>query len=250
MCADLKGVDLAALERQTARLRAATTASATASASSRSCSAQTRLRLRRGCGARTCRSSSARRSGTRLFPDGAADGGVRAHARRARHRPRRAGERAPRHRAAPAARARARSARPVRVPDEVYLVIPRAGGRDDFAALFHEGGHTEHYAQRRPPTLPVRVPPPRRQLGDRVLRVPVRAPGRGPDTGCAPCSGAEDADAYLGYARATKLVFLRRYAAKLAYELRAARRRAVHWPRCRTLYAQLLGEAVGSTGRG
>ena len=35
---------------------------------------------------------------------------------------------------------------PVSVPDEVYLVIPRHGGRDDYAALFHEAGHTEHYA--------------------------------------------------------------------------------------------------------
>src|SRR4051794_37626204 len=35
---------------------------------------------------------------------------------------------------------------PVHVPGEVYLVIPRTGGRDDFGALFHEGGHTEHYA--------------------------------------------------------------------------------------------------------
>ena len=33
---------------------------------------------------------------------------------------------------------------PVHVPGEVYLVIPRHGGRDDFAALFHEAGHTEH----------------------------------------------------------------------------------------------------------
>ncbi len=35
---------------------------------------------------------------------------------------------------------------PVRVPDEIYLVIAPHGGRDDFAALFHEAGHTEHYA--------------------------------------------------------------------------------------------------------
>ena len=34
----------------------------------------------------------------------------------------------------------------MRVPDEVYLVIAPHGGRDDFAALFHEAGHTEHYA--------------------------------------------------------------------------------------------------------
>jgi hypothetical protein len=33
-----------------------------------------------------------------------------------------------------------------RVPEEIYLVIALVGGRDDFAAMFHEGGHVEHYA--------------------------------------------------------------------------------------------------------
>ena len=37
-----------------------------------------------------------------------------------------------------------------RVPDEVYLVIAPTGGRDDYEALFHEGGHTEHYANTDP----------------------------------------------------------------------------------------------------
>ena len=104
---------------------------------------------------------------------------LRADARRARHRPARAAERAPRHRAAAAARARARSARRCSVPDEVYLVIPRQGGRDDYAALFHEGGHTEHYANV-DAVAAVRVPPSRRQLRHRGIRVPVRAPDRGP----------------------------------------------------------------------
>ena len=25
-------------------------------------------------------------------------------------------------------------------------MVPRVGGREDYAALFHEGGHAEHYA--------------------------------------------------------------------------------------------------------
>ena len=37
-----------------------------------------------------------------------------------------------------------------RVPDEVYLVIAPTGGRDDYGALFHEGGHAEHYANTDP----------------------------------------------------------------------------------------------------
>jgi hypothetical protein len=35
---------------------------------------------------------------------------------------------------------------PIKVPDEIKLVIMPVGGHDDYAALFHEGGHTEHYA--------------------------------------------------------------------------------------------------------
>src|SRR5262249_6767009 len=32
-----------------------------------------------------------------------------------------------------------------KVPSEVHLVVPPIGGREDFAALFHEAGHAEHY---------------------------------------------------------------------------------------------------------
>jgi hypothetical protein len=35
---------------------------------------------------------------------------------------------------------------PVEVPDRVMLVIQPIGGHDDWRALFHEAGHTEHYA--------------------------------------------------------------------------------------------------------
>ena len=50
---------------------------------------------------------------------------------------------------------------PVRVPDEVYLVIAPVGGREDFAALFHEAGHTEHYAH-----VDASLPVEDRYLGD------------------------------------------------------------------------------------
>ena len=36
------------------------------------------------------------------------------------------------------------------MPDEIYLVIAPTGGRDDYGALFHEGGHVEHYANTDP----------------------------------------------------------------------------------------------------
>jgi hypothetical protein len=35
---------------------------------------------------------------------------------------------------------------PIEVPERVMLVISPIGGRDDWEALFHEAGHTEHYA--------------------------------------------------------------------------------------------------------
>ena len=37
----------------------------------------------------------------------------------------------------------------VRVPSEIYLVVMPAGGQDDYQAMFHEGGHAEHFANTR-----------------------------------------------------------------------------------------------------
>jgi hypothetical protein len=131
---------------------------------------------------------------------------------------------------------------PVRVPDEVYLVIPRTGGRDDFGALFHEGGHTEHYANV-DPDLPFEF----RHLGDNSV------------TECfaflmehltedphwlREVLGVEDPGTYLDHARATKLLFMRRYSAKLSYEmeLHGGERERAELP---GRYAALLGAAVG-----
>jgi oligoendopeptidase F len=131
---------------------------------------------------------------------------------------------------------------PVRVPGQIYLVIARKGGRDDYAALFHEGGHTEHYASV-DETLPFEF----RQLGDNSvteafaflfehlvedrdwLRLVL---------------GVDHADHYLEHARASKLLFLRRFAAKLAYELElhGGERPLSEMP---SHYARLLGAAVG-----
>jgi len=131
---------------------------------------------------------------------------------------------------------------PVRVPDEIYLVIPRRGGRDDYAALFHEGGHTEHYA-----SVDASLPFEFRYLGDNSVTegfafllehlVEDRS-------WLKSLLGAEDVDAYVEYARASRLVFLRRYGAKLAYELE------LHGgggspEEMRDQYARRMGAAVG-----
>ena len=50
---------------------------------------------------------------------------------------------------------------PIEVPGRVVLVIQPMGGADDWRALFHEAGHTEHYAHVNP-ELPVEA----RRLGD------------------------------------------------------------------------------------
>jgi hypothetical protein len=106
---------------------------------------------------------------------------------------------------------------PVRAPGEVYLVIAPVGGRDDFAALFHEGGHTEHFANV-DPALPFEF----RLLGDNaiteayaflfqhLIEDPEWLRRR---------LGVDDDGALAAYARANRLVYLRRYTAKFAYEL-------------------------------
>ena len=108
---------------------------------------------------------------------------------------------------------------PVRVPAEVYLVIKPIGGQDDYRALFHESGHAEHFSH-----VDASLPFAFRYLGDEaisetfaflfegltqtprwlvdVLRVPLR-----------------DAEKYHRFAMFNKLWFLRRYTAKLQYEL-------------------------------
>ena len=104
-----------------------------------------------------------------------------------------------------------------RAPHEVYLVVAPVGGRDDFAALFHEGGHTEHYANI-DPALPFEF----RQLGDNsvtesfafLLEHLVDDP-----EWLEARLGVADAAAAAAHSHAVQLYFLRRYAAKLAYEL-------------------------------
>jgi hypothetical protein len=131
---------------------------------------------------------------------------------------------------------------PVQVPHEVYLVIPRTGGRDDFAALFHEGGHTEHYAN-----VDASLPFEFRHLGDNSVTEGfafLLEHLTEDATWLRDVLGVEDADAYLAFARASKFVFLRRYAAKLGYELElhGGARPLAEMP---ALYARDLSDAVG-----
>jgi hypothetical protein len=106
---------------------------------------------------------------------------------------------------------------PVRVPDEVYLVIARHGGRDDYETLMHEAGHAEHFAH-----MARELPMEHRYLGDNSVTECFAFTFQHLAANPAWLSarlGLEDAEAVTAHARATKLVFLRRYAAKLSYEL-------------------------------
>jgi hypothetical protein len=130
---------------------------------------------------------------------------------------------------------------PVRVPDEVYLVIARHGGRDDYETLLHEGGHAQHYAHVER-TLEFE----HRYLGDNSVTEgfaflfqhlaadPAWLRER---------VGVEESAPIEAQARATKLVFLRRYCAKLSYELELQDAPAALDP-LRDEYARRLSEAL------
>jgi hypothetical protein len=132
---------------------------------------------------------------------------------------------------------------PVRVPGEVYLVLAPIGGRDDYAALLHEGGHAQHAAH-----VDADLPFEFRYLGDNgvseayaflfdhLVEDPEWLERR---------LGVGDVPELISYARAQRLIHLRRYAAKLSYELElhgAGNGRTVDALAPR--YAELLGAAL------
>jgi hypothetical protein len=131
---------------------------------------------------------------------------------------------------------------PVRPGEEIYLVIAPRGGMDDFEALFHEGGHTEHYAH-----VDTAAPFEFRLLGDNSITETyaflfehlVSQPAW-----LRRHLGIEDAEAITAQVRASRLVYLRRYCAKLAYELELhdADSPLEAMP---ARYSELLGRAFG-----
>ena len=131
-----------------------------------------------------------------------------------------------------------------RVPEEVYLVVARSGGREDFVSLLHECGHAQHLAGI-DPSLRFEA----RRLGDaalgeayaflfdRLVDDPAWLRRR---------LGVRDEGRLAGHARAQRLMYLRRYGAKLQYELELHSR-----PPERSLddladvYAERLSAAMG-----
>jgi hypothetical protein len=105
----------------------------------------------------------------------------------------------------------------VRVPEEVYLVISPHGGRDDYETILHEAGHAQHYAH-----VSDELDFELRHLGDNsvteayafLMQRLAAEPGW-----LARHLGVDDPSSITRHSRAAKLLLLRRYAAKLAYEV-------------------------------
>lgn len=107
---------------------------------------------------------------------------------------------------------------PVRVPDEIHLVIAPLGGRDDYVALLHEAGHAQHYAWT-DPSLPFES----RRLGDSSVTEAFAFlfDALADDhRWLARNTAAPAIDVNLDtFAIAARLLYVRRYCAKLTFEL-------------------------------
>ena len=129
---------------------------------------------------------------------------------------------------------------PIEVPERVMLVMQPIGGKDDWAALFHEAGHTEHFANTSP-DLPMEA----KRLGDMavtegwaaLLEHLVTEPAWLSRRLDVTQSGALTRDGAI-----SQLYILRRYAAKLLYEIEffQADDAATMQPR----YFELLSDAL------
>ncbi|MGZ3500550.1 MAG: hypothetical protein ACXWMR_04480 [Gemmatimonadaceae bacterium] len=133
---------------------------------------------------------------------------------------------------------------PVRVPEEVYLVLRPHGGQSDYNTFLHELGHALHYGYASP-DLPFEF----RWLGDNsvtegyAMLFDHRMQDRGwllRYTGL----GTNRVGKYLRAAAFEELHFLRRYCAKLLYE-RTLYSGEVPWSELPDLYVSLLGKATG-----
>lgn len=131
----------------------------------------------------------------------------------------------------------------LRVPQDVRMVVQPRGGWDDYSAAFHEVGHVEHFAH-----VAEGLPAGARFLGD-----PAITEGYAflfdhlllePEW-LAEQIGMADAEvpAFLDFAALRRLYMLRRYTAKLLYELRLHRSADVAISRA--YYGAMLGLLTG-----
>ncbi len=133
---------------------------------------------------------------------------------------------------------------PVRIPDEVYLVLRPHGGQNDWMTLLHELGHALHFANMAP-ALPFEF----RWLGDNsvteayAMLFDHRLQDRGWLARYTALSKSE-MPAYLRAAGFEELQFLRRYCAKLIYEVEL-HGQTTSWASLPDLYVETLTGATG-----
>ncbi len=133
---------------------------------------------------------------------------------------------------------------PVRVPDEIYLVLRPHGGQNDYNALLHELGHALHFAYASA-DLPFEF----RWLGDNSVTesYAMLFDHRMQDGGWLARYtelGKTRVGEFLRRAGFEELHFLRRYCAKLVYEI-ALYSGDVAWSSLPDLYVSKLSEATG-----
>jgi hypothetical protein len=129
---------------------------------------------------------------------------------------------------------------PIDVPGKVMLVIQPIGGKDDWEALFHEAGHTEHYANTRG-DLPMEA----RRLGDMAVTEGWAMLMQHLVTEPAWLNRRLDVPRVeeLAHDGAVSLLyFVRRYAAKLLYEIEFFQTEDI--PSMRNRYAEILGDSL------
>jgi hypothetical protein len=129
---------------------------------------------------------------------------------------------------------------PIEVPDRVVLVIQPIGGADDWRALFHEGGHTEHYAH-----TSRDLPMEEKRLGDNAVTegwaMLLQHLIDEPDWLTRRLDFARPAE-FAAEGATELLYFVRRYSAKLLYELEFHAAEDVTTMRNR--YTELLSNAL------
>jgi oligoendopeptidase F len=129
---------------------------------------------------------------------------------------------------------------PIDVPGKVMLVIQPIGGKDDWEALFHEAGHTEHYAN-----TSADLPMEARRLGDMAVTEGWAMLMQHLVTEPAWLNRRLDVPRVeeLAHDGAVSLLyFVRRYAAKLLYEIEFFQ--AENIPSMRSRYAEILGDSL------
>jgi len=129
---------------------------------------------------------------------------------------------------------------PIEVPGKVMLVIQPIGGKDDWEALFHEAGHTEHYAHASA-SLGMEA----RRLGDMAVTEGWAMLLQHLVTEPAWLNRRLDVPRVeeLAHDGAVSLLyFVRRYAAKLLYEIEFFQ--AADMTQMRGRYAEILGDSL------